>query len=182
MSTNNPFGLSTWLADELYQEYKKDPQSVDKEWRELFDKHGAPSDIAASSESAASASDSTKAQGGKEAADIAPPTQKSLAHKQQQRESVVEESAQKAKSKVGADKRGVAPKAPKKAPSPLDDLPDYDGGESKPLKGMFKAIAKNMDESLEIPTATSVRDIPVKLMWENRSLINEHLKLSLIHI
>ena len=41
---------------------------------------------------------------------------------------------------------------------------------------MFKAIAKNMDESLEIPTATSVRDIPVKLMWENRSLINEHLK------
>ncbi len=30
---------------------------------------------------------------------------------------------------------------------------------------MFKAIAKNMDESLEVPTATTVRDVPVKLMW-----------------
>ena len=61
MSTNNPFGLSTWLADELYQEYKKDPQSVDKEWRELFDKHGAPSDVAAATDSANAASGSNKA-------------------------------------------------------------------------------------------------------------------------
>ncbi|MDK4285557.1 multifunctional oxoglutarate decarboxylase/oxoglutarate dehydrogenase thiamine pyrophosphate-binding subunit/dihydrolipoyllysine-residue succinyltransferase subunit [Corynebacterium pseudodiphtheriticum] len=180
MSTNNPFGLSTWLADELYQEYKKDPQSVDKEWRELFDKHGAPSSIAESSEANSEETVGTtkaqKAQGGKEAASVAPPTQKSLSHKREQRESVVEESARKAKNKAGVDKRDVAPKASKKAPSPLDELPDYEGGESKALKGMFKAIAKNMDESLEIPTATSVRDIPVKLMWENRSLINEHLK------
>ena len=149
VSTNNPFGLSTWLADELYQEYKKDPQSVDKEWRELFDKHGAPSSIAESSEANSEETVGTtkaqKAQGGKEAASVAPPTQKSLSHKREQRESVVEESARKAKNKAGVDKRDVAPKASKKAPSPLDELPDYEGGESKALKGMFKAIAKNMD-------------------------------------
>ncbi|AHI22471.1 alpha-ketoglutarate decarboxylase [Corynebacterium vitaeruminis DSM 20294] len=59
---------------------------------------------------------------------------------------------------------------------------------SKALKGIYKAIAKNMDESLEIPTATSVRDMPVKLMFENRAMINEHMqrthggKVSFTHI
>ena len=54
----------------------------------------------------------------------------------------------------------------KKAPaSPLDRIEPYPEFSEKPLKGMFKAIAKNMDQSLEIPTATTVRDMPVKLMW-----------------
>jgi 2-oxoglutarate dehydrogenase E1 component len=33
-----------------------------------------------------------------------------------------------------------------------------------------------MDESLTVPTATSVRDVPVKLMFDNRIVINNHLK------
>ena len=33
-----------------------------------------------------------------------------------------------------------------------------------------------MDESLEVPTATSVRDVPVKLLFDNRIVINNHLK------
>ncbi|MFY7862835.1 MAG: multifunctional oxoglutarate decarboxylase/oxoglutarate dehydrogenase thiamine pyrophosphate-binding subunit/dihydrolipoyllysine-residue succinyltransferase subunit, partial [Rhodoluna sp.] len=56
------------------------------------------------------------------------------------------------------------------------------------LKGMGKALATNMDASLEVPTATSVRTIPAKLMIDNRIVINSHLsrtrggKVSFTHI
>ncbi|MDP3208542.1 MAG: 2-oxo acid dehydrogenase subunit E2, partial [Rhodoglobus sp.] len=44
------------------------------------------------------------------------------------------------------------------------------------LKGATKALAANMDASLTVPTATSVRTIPAKLMIDNRIVINNHLK------
>ena len=58
----------------------------------------------------------------------------------------------------------------------------------KPLRGMAKALASNMDVSLTVPTATSVRTIPAKLMIDNRIVINNHLrrtrggKVSFTHI
>jgi 2-oxoglutarate decarboxylase len=45
-----------------------------------------------------------------------------------------------------------------------------------PLRGMAKTLSTNMDASLTIPTATSVRTIPAKLMIDNRIVINNHLK------
>lgn len=48
--------------------------------------------------------------------------------------------------------------------------------------------ASNMDASLTVPTATSVRAIPVKLLWDNRIVINNHLararggKVSFTHL
>ncbi|MFJ8895854.1 multifunctional oxoglutarate decarboxylase/oxoglutarate dehydrogenase thiamine pyrophosphate-binding subunit/dihydrolipoyllysine-residue succinyltransferase subunit [Leifsonia sp. NPDC102414] len=45
-----------------------------------------------------------------------------------------------------------------------------------PLRGMSKTLATNMDASLTVPTATSVRTIPAKLMIDNRIVINNHLK------
>ena len=45
-----------------------------------------------------------------------------------------------------------------------------------------------MDESLQIPTATSAREIPAKLLIENRKVINTHLaattggKVSFTHL
>ena len=56
------------------------------------------------------------------------------------------------------------------------------------LKGMSKALATNMDASLSVPVATSVRTIPAKLMIDNRIVINSHLgrtrggKVSFTHI
>ena len=44
-----------------------------------------------------------------------------------------------------------------------------------PLVGVAKKIAQNMTESLEVPTATSVRNIPVKVLEENRAIINTYL-------
>ncbi|SDY80963.1 2-oxoglutarate dehydrogenase E1 component [Asanoa ishikariensis] len=45
-----------------------------------------------------------------------------------------------------------------------------------PLTGAAKRLALNMDASLTIPTATSVRTVPAKLMVDNRIVINDHLR------
>lgn len=60
--------------------------------------------------------------------------------------------------------------------------------ETETLKGAFRAVAKNMESSLEVPTATSARQIPAKLLIENRAVINGHLartrggKVSFTHL
>ncbi|WP_109772109.1 multifunctional oxoglutarate decarboxylase/oxoglutarate dehydrogenase thiamine pyrophosphate-binding subunit/dihydrolipoyllysine-residue succinyltransferase subunit, partial [Mycolicibacterium fortuitum] len=48
--------------------------------------------------------------------------------------------------------------------------------ETQVLRGAAAAVVKNMNASLEVPTATSVRAIPAKLMIDNRVVINNHLK------
>ncbi|MFC5724815.1 multifunctional oxoglutarate decarboxylase/oxoglutarate dehydrogenase thiamine pyrophosphate-binding subunit/dihydrolipoyllysine-residue succinyltransferase subunit, partial [Streptomyces gamaensis] len=50
------------------------------------------------------------------------------------------------------------------------------GPELVTLRGPSAAVAKNMNASLEMPTATSVRAVPVKLLFDNRIVINNHLK------
>ncbi|MBE7517028.1 MAG: multifunctional oxoglutarate decarboxylase/oxoglutarate dehydrogenase thiamine pyrophosphate-binding subunit/dihydrolipoyllysine-residue succinyltransferase subunit [Chloracidobacterium sp.] len=60
--------------------------------------------------------------------------------------------------------------------------------EPKTITGPAKKIVENMEMSLTVPTATSFRSIPVKLLEENRRVINEHLasrgrgKASFTHI
>jgi 2-oxoglutarate dehydrogenase E1 component len=68
----------------------------------------------------------------------------------------------------------VAPQpapAPRPAPVPSDHT-------SVPLRGAAGKIAQNMEISLTIPTATSIRNIPVKVLEENRRVINNHLTLT----
>ena len=51
------------------------------------------------------------------------------------------------------------------------------GDEVVPLRGAAARIAENMNASLSVPVATSQRSIPVKLMDENRRIINHHRSL-----
>ncbi len=59
---------------------------------------------------------------------------------------------------------------------------------SKPITGVARKIVENMEQSLTVPTATSFREIPVKVLEENRRIINEHLavlghgKVSFTHV
>jgi len=50
------------------------------------------------------------------------------------------------------------------------------GAETVPIRGPALKIVENMEASLAVPTATSQRRIPVKLLDENRRLINRHLE------
>src|SRR5437588_5027400 len=44
-----------------------------------------------------------------------------------------------------------------------------------PIRGAALKIVENMEASLAVPTATSQRRIPVRLLDENRRIINRHL-------
>jgi 2-oxoglutarate dehydrogenase E1 component len=73
-----------------------------------------------------------------------------------------------------------APSAPP-ATAPSDD-------EVVILKGPSARVVGNMESSLSVPTATSVRAVPAKLLVDNRVVINNHLargrggKVSFTHI
>lgn len=60
--------------------------------------------------------------------------------------------------------------------------------EVKPITGVGKKIVENMEQSLSVPTATTFRNLPVKILEENRRIINENLqaqgrgKVSFTHI
>ncbi|MDT7561019.1 MAG: multifunctional 2-oxoglutarate metabolism enzyme, partial [Pseudonocardiales bacterium] len=49
-------------------------------------------------------------------------------------------------------------------------------GQVIPLRGAANAVVKNMNASLSVPTATSVRAVPAKLLADNRIVINNQLK------
>jgi 2-oxoglutarate decarboxylase len=65
---------------------------------------------------------------------------------------------------------------------------DPAGPEPRRLRGTAARIAANMERSLEVPTATSVREIPAKLLEVNRRIINNYLaridggKVSFTHL
>ena len=69
--------------------------------------------------------------------------------------------------------------------APADQKPPE---EAVPLRGVAARIAENMQTSLQVPTATSVRSIPAKLLEENRRVVNRYLrdrrsgKVSFTHI
>jgi len=68
-----------------------------------------------------------------------------------------------------------APAAPVAAPAAPATKP-ADGDEVQVIRGAAAAVVKNMSASLEVPTATSVRAVPAKLLIDNRIVINNHLK------
>ena len=63
-----------------------------------------------------------------------------------------------------------SPARPPTAPPPAT-------GQFQPLRGIAAKIAENMNASVTIPLATSQRIIPVKVMDENRRIINQHRTL-----
>jgi 2-oxoglutarate dehydrogenase E1 component len=62
------------------------------------------------------------------------------------------------------------------APQPTEANVSAVDGAATPLAGAAAVIARRMEESLTVPTATSVRTVPARLLELNRSLINRHLE------
>jgi multifunctional 2-oxoglutarate metabolism enzyme len=77
----------------------------------------------------------------------------------------------------------AAPVAEKETPPVPEAAPG-----AVPLIGPARRLVENMQASLSVPTATSVRTIPVRLLEENRTLMNQHLaeltggKVSFTHL
>ena len=80
------------------------------------------------------------------------------------------------------------PPAPSPAPAPAASPPPGGGATEIRLRGAAARTAANMAASLAVPTATSVRSVPAKLLIDNRIVINNHLgrgrggKVSFTHL
>jgi 2-oxoglutarate dehydrogenase E1 component len=71
----------------------------------------------------------------------------------------------------------VPAQKPVPAPAPRPTAVPQPGGKPTALRGAASKIVANMELSLTVPTATSIRNIPVKVLEENRRVINNHLTL-----
>ncbi|MFG3293664.1 multifunctional oxoglutarate decarboxylase/oxoglutarate dehydrogenase thiamine pyrophosphate-binding subunit/dihydrolipoyllysine-residue succinyltransferase subunit [Streptomyces sp. NPDC048179] len=178
------FGPNEWLVDEIYQQYLQDPNSVDRAWWDFFAdyKPGAPAASAPAGTAAAGAAGTTTtpAQAPQAATPAAPaPAQAAPAAPAPAPAAPAAPVAPQAAAPAPAPaKPAAAPAAAKPAAAakaaPATAAPD--GPELITLRGPAAAVAKNMNASLEVPTATSVRAVPVKLLFDNRIVINNHLK------
>src|SRR6266568_4038003 len=165
------FGANEWLVEELYQRYLADPGSVDRAWWSFFaDYHPTlpngtdPQPVVARQAEAQAAPAPAQAAPAPAVppAPQAPPAPPSPA--------------------VPAPPSPALPSPPGPAlpspPSPALPSPPGPplGAEVSRLRGAAARTVTNMTASLAVPTATSVRAVPAKLLSDNRIVINNHLR------
>ena len=182
MSTSSPtsqFGPNEWLVEEMYQRFLDDPASVDTAWHDFFVDYRpgpvpaagtlngapaaappAPSPPPAAATTPAPAQD-THATGNGAATPPQPLAPPGLLTPPVQ-------PSQPSKPAAGSTSQ-AAPKLTKATDAGED-------GEVSPLRGAAALVVKNMQSSLSVPTATSVRSAPAKLLADNRVVINNQLR------
>jgi 2-oxoglutarate dehydrogenase E1 component len=189
-STEADFGANDWLLEEMYAQYIADPSSVDATWAEYFKSHGAPGiegDGAADQEQRPQAQRTTEPRSNRRETSVttagpapAPPqataaTPARAEPATSRRTPTVEKPSPTKEVRPSAPgARGGVPADPPVAqdrPSVVLEEPV-----KTPLRGAPARTAKNMDISLAVPTATSVRSLPVKLLIDQRVVINNHLR------
>ncbi|MEN3357980.1 MAG: multifunctional 2-oxoglutarate metabolism enzyme, partial [Mycobacteriales bacterium] len=200
------FGPNEWLVDEMYQQFLADPGSVDKAWHEFFTDYkpsedGAPGSAPGRSRSAASpaAGASTSparplpAAGGNAPVSVAEPGpagRETAPAPAPQRPSPSVDTGRRTgetdrrESGVGSRRVAEPPVAASARQAPAPPA----GATTSQLRGAAARVVANMESSLSVPTATSVRAVPAKLLADNRIVINNHLrrarggKVSFTHI
>jgi 2-oxoglutarate dehydrogenase E1 component len=159
---NSPdLGPNAWLVDEMRAQWAADPDSVDAEWRAVFETNGA-----------------------------APPTPPATPEPIDVGWSDV--TPVRAPEPAPAPAAATPPPAPAPAPQPEAATPKAEEKAEEPpgeaIRGAGARIVANMEASLEVPTATSFRQVPAKLLEVNRKVINGHLarkqtgKVSFTHL
>ncbi|MEU4521219.1 multifunctional oxoglutarate decarboxylase/oxoglutarate dehydrogenase thiamine pyrophosphate-binding subunit/dihydrolipoyllysine-residue succinyltransferase subunit [Amycolatopsis sp. NPDC024027] len=177
MSSSSPasqFGPNEWLVEEMYDQFLADPSSVDAAWHDFF------ADFKPTQNAQAKADTARQQQSDAKAATNGQASQPS-AGAVRNAESAAKQSATKSAPATAAPAKAAPKPEQKAAPKPAAKAEPKaeakkEEPESKQLRGAAAAIAKNMDASLSVPTATSVRAVPAKLMADNRIVINNHLK------
>jgi 2-oxoglutarate decarboxylase len=148
-SPTSTYGANIAFIEELYERYRIDPASVSASWREFF-------------------------------ADYQPQLEEEFAEDFEEQRIASSAGGGQAPSPVPVSVAAPAP-APKPAPAPAPaPRPTAVPANQNVvvLRGAAGKIATNMEASLAVPTATSVRNIPVKALEENRRVINNHLALT----
>ena len=164
--------------------WSADPSSVSPQWRELFETD--PSAGLYQPGPASSNDSASSAFGGPRRATITPQAASTL-----RRSSAVQDVTRSDLPPAPPSDTAppTSPYAQRQAAHPAHDQ-DGDAYEDRTtrLKGAAARTAKNMDDSLSMPTATSARAVPAKVLIENRAVINSHLartrggKVSFTHL
>jgi multifunctional 2-oxoglutarate metabolism enzyme len=137
------FGANDWLVEEMFEQYRRNPDSVSPSWQEFFADYGGRGNGRAPVTS-----------GEAEAASVRPATEPARPEEPKAGETAAETTAPTA----------------------------------QPLRGAAARIVANMEASLAVPTATSARTVPAKLLEVNRRILNNYLarsrggKVSFTHI
>ncbi len=208
------FGPNEWLVDELYQQYLADKNSVDPAWWEFFADY-QPSDLAhgrpGSTEGGSGVSTSGNGMPAPTTGAAAPPGTVAPAPSAPAAGPSAP-SAPAAPWAAATAPTGDGSAAPTTAPAPAPaqaapvappaapaHIPRDASTTPAPrpasaeiditrLKGPAARVVTNMETSLEVPTATSVRAVPAKLLIDNRIVANNHLsrarggKVSFTHL
>ncbi|RZU64408.1 2-oxoglutarate dehydrogenase E1 component [Microterricola gilva] len=155
-TTSEEFGANEWLVDEMYERFLVDKNSVDQSWWSILENYTPKAAQDAEAPAAAAV----------EPRPVTAPI------------SVIGSQPAAKTTSVAPKPEPVPADAPITTPQQViaTEQPASTPDEIVPLRGMAKTLAVNMDASLSVPTATSVRTIPAKLMIDNRIVINNHLK------
>ena len=145
------FGANEWLVEELYQRYQADPSSVDRAWWSFFADY-TPSLTNGTGPQPVITASRAAAEAARVPQAPAPPPPPGQAAPARPAQPVTAPAAQ--------------------TPPP----PAVAGAEVSRLRGAAARTVTNMTASLAVPTATSVRSVPAKLLVDNRIVINNHLK------
>ena len=174
------FGTNEWIVEDMREAYLADPASVTQSWREFFSEN--PQYLAGQSPATPSkplsASVGVQIPGATAAAASRRPV---LASEDVSRSDLPPAPTAQFKSPT-------SPYAYNQAHSDASETSNGVVESVDTLKGASARTAKNMEASLQIPTATSARAIPAKVLIENRLLINTHLastrggKVSFTHL
>lgn len=165
------FGANQGFIEDLYAAYLADHTKVGPQWQELFRRwagegrkaHGT--NAHGSAVSAASPDPATaQARIGVHAS----------SDSRQMTEAISSARADLPPAPRSAAQPPITPYAKRYHLAPTETPLGTD--EVAPLRGVAKTVAANMDKSLELPTATSFRQVPAKIMFDNRALINDYLK------
>ncbi|MGN8552428.1 UNVERIFIED_CONTAM: multifunctional oxoglutarate decarboxylase/oxoglutarate dehydrogenase thiamine pyrophosphate-binding subunit/dihydrolipoyllysine-residue succinyltransferase subunit [Microbacterium sp. SLM126] len=180
VSNEGEFGANEWLVDELYEQFKIDRNSVDKAWWPVLEAYHpvdeadtAPPPPVPTQQASEGASPPATAASSNESRPVTAPVP------------IIGAQPVARTTARPAAPQPIPAQAPKVEPSASAEAAD---DQVTVLRGMPKALAANMDESLTVPTATSVRTVPAKLMIDNRIVINNHMartrggKVSFTHL
>jgi 2-oxoglutarate decarboxylase len=158
------FGPNAWLVEDMYDRYRADPGSVSDSWREFFADYrpaGGP---------------------------LAPPTTSALTTPLVTTSPVAPVAPATPASSPGAPSAASRSTAANPVPVPAAGGTEGEVEPAVPLRGAAGRIVANMEASLGVPTATSVRAVPAKLLEVNRTIVNNQLfrttggKVSFTHL
>jgi 2-oxoglutarate dehydrogenase E1 component len=142
------FGANATYVETLLARFRSDPALVDESWRAYFEELLGNGHPGTSATASASSVQPERVQ-----------PQVQPAQPSSDGEHAAAAPAKKSESRPVGIAGGAQPKA-----------------EAVPIRGAALKIVENMEASLAVPTATSQRRIPVKLLEENRRIINTHLQ------